>query len=229
MFKTLITAAITISVILFSSFSFCQDAPKVVTTPEGKAPSDAIVLFDGSSLSEWTYADGKPAGWDIKDGAMIVKGGGIVTKKEFGDFQLHLEFASPSPAKGTGQDRGNSGVYLHGIYEVQVLDCFNNETYFDGMLGAVYKQYPPLVNVCREPGVWQTYDFIFHAPKFDSYGSKTTKSIVTVIINGVLVQDHVEIAATPGGVRDKEAAKGPIFLQDHNHPVKFRNIWIREL
>lgn len=228
MFKKYFPFSFLFFLLLFST-SNAQETPKVVSTPPGKAPSDAVVLFDGTNLSEWTYADGKPAGWDITDGAMIVKGGGIVTKKEFGSFQLHLEFAEPSPAKGTGQDRGNSGVYLHGIYEMQVLDCFNNDTYIDGMLGAVYKQYPPLVNACREPGVWQTYDFIFHAPKFDSSGIKTSKANVTVILNGVLIQDHVDIEATPGGVRDKESVKGPIFLQDHNHPVKFRNVWIREL
>jgi hypothetical protein len=215
---------------IFALTAFSQEKePKVVTTPEGKAPSDAIVLFDGTNLDEWTYTDGKPAGWIVSDGTMTVKGGGIRTKKEFGSMQIHVEFATPSPAKGEGQDRGNSGVYIQGIYELQVLDSYLNKTYFDGMAGAIYKEYAPLVNPAREPGKWQVYDVIFHAPAFDSSGKVTKKATVTVLYNGVLVQDNVEIIATPGGVKDKEGIKGPIFLQDHNHPVKYRNVWVREL
>jgi len=228
--KTLIGA---ILVSLFFSLAvtlFAQEKePPVVSAPAGKAPSDAVVLFDGKDLSEWTYADGKPAGWIVADGAMTVKGGSIVSKKEFGDMQLHLEFASPSPARGEGQDRGNSGVYLQGIYELQVLDSYENKTYIDGMCGAIYKQYPPLVNASRKPGEWQTYDIIFHAPKFDSTGNVIRKATLTVLHNGILIQDHISISSTPGGVREKEAPRGPIFLQDHNHPVKYRNIWVREL
>jgi hypothetical protein len=203
--------------------------PRVVGAPEGQPPSDAVVLFDGKSLDAWVYADGKPAGWIVQKGAMTVKGGGLMTKKEFGSMQLHIEWAAPSPPKGAGQDRGNSGVYLAGIYEVQVLDSYDNETYADGSAGAVYKQYPPLVNASRPPGQWQTYDIIFHAPIFDTGGQIMRPATVTILHNGVLIQDHVEIKSTPGGVRTVEGPKGPLFLQDHNHPVKFRNIWVREL
>lgn len=204
-------------------------APRPVNTPEGKAPSDAIVLFDGKDLSEWTQPGGQAPNWEVKGGAMIVKKGGIMTKREFGDMQLHIEFQAPNPPKGTGQDRGNSGVYLQGIYEFQVLDSFQNETYTNGMAAAIYLQHPPLVNAARRPGEWQIYDIIFHAPIFDSNDQVVRPARVTALWNGVLVQDNVEIKATPGGVRNKEGAKGPIFLQDHNHPVKFRNVWVREL
>ncbi|MDP2984352.1 MAG: DUF1080 domain-containing protein [Candidatus Latescibacter sp.] len=211
--------------------AFAQDKePNVVNALEGRTPSDAVVLFNGKDLSEWVQPDGKPAAWTAGDGSFTVKkGSGIMTKKEFGDMQLHIEFATPFPPKGEGQDRGNSGVYLQGIYEVQVLDSFGNKTYIDGMVGAIYKQYPPLVNASRPSGIWQTYDIIFHAPKFDSAKKVTQKARVTILHNGVLIQDNVEIGSTPGGPRSAEAPRGPIFLQDHNHPVKFRNVWMREL
>jgi len=208
-----------------------QEQPRVVSALPGEPPSDAIVLLDGKGLDEWVHPDGRPAEWELVDGAMVVeKGtGGVMTKREFGDFQLHLEFATPAKVEGEGQGRGNSGVYLHGIYEVQVLDSYNNETYPDGMLGAVYKQHIPLVNPCRPPGMWQTYDMIFHAPRFDRNGKVVEKANVTVLLNGVLIQDHVEIGPTPGGPRSEEKPTGPIFLQDHGNPVKYRNIWVREL
>ncbi len=207
-----------------------QAQPRLVAAPAGAAPSDAIVLFDGSGLDQWQTEDGQPAKWKIENGAMVVTEGNVITKKAFGDMQLHLEFASPSPAKGEGQDRGNSGVYLMDRYEVQVLDSYENETYTDGMLGSVYKVAPPLVNACRKPGEWQTYDIIVRAPKFDANGKKVKNATVTVLLNGILVQDHLEIPAPTGG-REKAAEQktGPILLQDHNHPVKFRNIWVREL
>jgi hypothetical protein len=206
-----------------------EKQPRMVDTPEGKPPADAIVLFDGKDLSEWVQTDGKPAAWEVKNGAMTITKGGIMTRGEFGSMQLHIEFQAPNPPKGKGQDRGNSGVYLQGIYELQVLDSYENETYTNGMAAAVYLQHVPLVNAARRPGVWQTYDIIFHAPLFDSRRTVLRPATLTVLWNGVLVQDHVEIKATPGGVRNAEAPKGPIFLQDHNHPVKFRNIWVREL
>ena len=153
-----------------------------------------------------------------------------MTPKEFGDIQLHLEFATPAEAKGEGQNRGNSGVYIQGAYEVQILDSFGNETYIDGMCGAVYEQYPPLVNASRPAGEWQVYDIIFHAPRFDSQGKIVEKPNVTVLHNGVLIQNHVEInGITRAAIRETEQPKGPIFLQDHGHPVKYRNIWVREL
>ncbi len=217
---------------VFATVILCvaQDQePPMVDTPEGRAPSDAIVLFDGNDLSEWTQTDGKAPTWEVKAGAMTVKKGGIMTKREFGNMQLHLEFQVPNPPMGTGQDRGNSGVYLQGRYELQVLDSYQNKTYANGMAGAIYLQYAPLVNAARRPGQWQTYDVIFHAPIFDSRKVILRPARVTVLWNGVIVQDNVEIKPTPGGIQPGEAPKGPIFLQDHNHPVKFRNIWVREL
>jgi hypothetical protein len=223
-------ASASLLVLSFAASAPAQDkAPAVVTAPAGQPPSDAVVLFGGKDLSEWTTTDGKPAGWEVKDGAMMVKGGGIMTKKEFGSMQLHVEFMAPNPPKGTGQDRGNSGVYIQGRYECQVLDSYQNETYYNGMASAIYLQYAPLVNAARKPGEWQTYDIIFHAPVFDSKNTVLRPARVTTLWNGVLVQDNVEIKPTPGGIRQGEAPKGPIFLQDHNHPVKFRNLWVREL
>ena len=206
-----------------------EEQPRMVSVPEGQIPSDAVVLFDGTDLSEWTYTDGRPAGWITSDGTMTVKDGSIITQKEFGDIQLHLEFATPEDATGEGQDRGNSGVYIQGAYEVQILDSYGNETYIDGMCGAIYGQYPPLVNASRPPGKWQVYDIVFHAPDFDSEGKVIKKADITVFHNGVLIQDHVEIKPTVYGPRETESPLGPIYLQDHNHPVKYRNIWVREL
>ncbi len=208
-----------------------QSVPVVNVSHEG-IPSDAVILFNGSDLSEWIKTDGSPPGWKIVDGNLKVvpKAGGIFTRRSFGDFQLHLEFATPDSIVGEGQGRGNSGVYLHGAYEVQVLDSYQNETYTDGMVGAVYKQYPPLVNPSRPPGVWQTYDIIFHAPVFDSTGNITSRPTLTVYLNGVLVQNNVEILGpTVAAPVVTEKKKGPIFLQDHTNPVAYRNIWLREL
>ena len=213
-----------------------EGQPMNVGAFEGHVPSDAVVLFDGTDLSEWTYTDGKPAGWIISDGAMTIQGGGIMTKREFGDMQLHIEFATPADTEGKeGQNSGNSGVYLQGIYEVQVLDSYENETYPDGMCGAVYGQYPPLVNSSRPSGEWQVYDIIFHAPvifkgqRFGENGEVVRKATVTILHNGVLIQDHVEIGVTLGGVRNTEGPRGPIYLQDHDQPVRYRNIWVKEL
>ena len=217
-------------IVIQSAFTQDQE-PYVVSVPEEQPPSDAIVLFDGTDLSEWTFTDGRPSNWEISDGSMTVqRGGGIVTKKKFGDMQLHIEFCTPSPPRGEGQDRGNSGVYLQGAYEVQVLDSYGNKTYIDGMCGAIYEQYPPLVNVSRQPGEWQVYDIIFRAPRFDSQGKMVNNPIITVLHNGVLIQNHVEIhGITRSAISETENPTGPIFLQDHDHPVKYRNIWVREL
>ncbi len=214
------------------TFSLClsrEQAPVVISALPGEAPSDALVLFDGSSLENWQNRDGSAAAWKLVDGAMEVNEGSIVTRENFGDMQLHLEFRMPAPAVGEGQDRGNSGVYIHGNYEIQVLDSYENETYFDGQCAAVYKASPPLVNACRPPGIWQTYDIIFHAAELDDTGKVTDKATVTVLQNGVLVQDNLEISPTGGAMGNQELRKGPIMLQDHNHPVRFRNIWVREL
>ena len=209
--------------------------PGVSSTQDasGKAPSDAIVLFDGKDLSAWSQKDGTPAKWKVATGYFeaVPKAGYIYTRQSFADFQLHVEFASPSPAVGEGQDRGNSGVFLMGLYEIQVLDSYNNKTYADGQAAAVYGQYPPLVNASRKPGEWQSYDIVFHPSHFDKDGKLIRLGRVTVFHNGVLVHDNVEIQGpTVTGEPDKpHADKLPLSLQDHNHPVRFRNIWLREL
>lgn len=214
-----------------------EPIPKMVSpgTHDNLPPSDAIVLFNGKDISEWTTNKGEPAKWKVQDNSMtVVKGtGGIKTKKSFGDCQLHIEWQTPSPAEGEGQDRGNSGVFLMGRYEVQILDSYNNKTYVNGQAGALYKQYIPLVNASRKPGEWQSYDIIFTAPRFNEDGSLQSPAYCTVIHNGVLVQNHAQLK---GGTVNtglpsykKHADKEPIGLQDHGHPVKFRNIWVREL
>jgi hypothetical protein len=229
-------AAITLSICLIflciSALSIAQDEePTVISALEGQIPEDAVVLFDGSDLNEWTFTDGKPANWDITGGEITIqRGGGIITKREFGDIQFHIEFRTPSPAIGKGQDRGNSGVYFHGAYEVQVLDSYESKTYTNGQCGAIYEQYPPLVNACRPPGVWQTYDIVFRAAKFDADGTLTVNPFITVIHNGILIHDHAEIKGyTRAAINEIDKPTGPIYLQDHNHPVQYRNIWVREL
>jgi hypothetical protein len=203
--------------------------------PPAPVPADAVVLFDGKDLSGWTSAKGAPAKWLVKDGYFeVLKGtGAIQTARTFGDCQLHVEWASPSPAVGSGQDRGNSGVFLMNTYEVQVLDSYQSKTYADGMAASLYGQFPPLVNVTRKPGEWQTYDIVFRAPRFGQNGSVVSPARMTVIHNGVLVQDAQELSGpTAHKARPPykaHADKLPLGLQDHGHPVRFRNIWIREL
>jgi hypothetical protein len=213
-----------------------EPVPPVVTPGDGTAPpSDAIVLFDGTSLDQWEKPDGSPAGWKLEDGAMtVVKGtGSIQTKQAFGDIQLHLEWRAPAKIEGEGQGRGNSGVFLQGRYEVQVLDCYNNITYPNGQTGSVYKQHIPLANACRPPGEWQNYDIIFTAPRFNEDGSLFSPGKVTVLHNGVLLQNHVSIKGSIEfiGLPSYKAhdLKQPLMLQDHSNPVSFRNIWVREL
>jgi hypothetical protein len=214
--------------------------PKVVTpgAKPGQAPSNAIVLFDGKDLSAWVNkkSGGKPK-WKVKGGfvevAGIGKDGDIETKQAFGDFQLHIEWASPAVANKAKQGRGNSGVFPMGLYELQVLDSYKSETYADGQAGAVYGQYPPLFNVCRKPGQWQSYDIIFHRPRFNKNGRLKKPGRITALHNGVLIQDNVEIL---GPTKDKvrkgyttHVDKLPISLQDHKNPVRYRNIWVVEL
>ncbi|HUJ25486.1 MAG TPA: DUF1080 domain-containing protein [Myxococcales bacterium] len=201
----------------------------------GRPPSDAIVLFDGKDLSRWRQQDGSPARWIVAKGYFeVVPGSGyLYTRDAFGDCQLHVELAEPEPPKGEDQNRGNSGVFLHGLYEVQVLDSYRSATYPDGQSAAVYGQFPPLVNASRPPGEWQSYDIVFHGPRFDAAGHVTRPARLTVLHNGVLVQDDVELTGptahhqrppyTPG------PEKQPLALQDHGDPVRYRNIWIREL
>lgn len=201
----------------------------------GRPPSDAVVLFDGSDLSKWEGADGEPARWKVEQGYMevVAKTGYIRTRQGFGDCQLHIEWATPAPGRGEGQQRGNSGVFPMGKYEVQVLDSYQNTTYPDGQAAAAYGQFPPLVNASRPPGQWQTYDIIFRRPRFDAEGKLVQPARLTVLHNGVLVQDNVELTG-PTSHRRRPAYEAhpdrlPLSLQDHGDPVRFRNIWIREL
>lgn len=215
--------------------------PGLPSTPDraGTPPADAVVLFDGKDLSKWRMdKDGSPAKWKVENGyAEVVAGTGYIrTEQGFGDVQLHVEWMAPSPPVGKGgQDRGNSGVFLMGMYEVQVLDTYGttNKTYADGQAAAIYGQYPPLVNAARPPGQWQTYDIVFRAPRFDEAGKVQKGARLTVLHNGVLVQDNRELTGpTAHKARPPYAAhpaKLPLKLQDHSHPVRFRNIWLREL
>ena len=229
--------------------------PGAVTPGDkGGPPSDATVLFDGVDISAWekgvgaadTYADfgeflqklqkpGEPIEWDVKDGNMTVGAGTgyIKSKKTFGDVQLHVEWRSPAKPLKEGQNRGNSGIFLQGLYEVQVLDSYQHQTYSNGQAAAVYKQLPPLVNASLPPGEWQTYDIIFTAPVFGNEGDVVSPARLTVIHNGVLVQNNVSVwgPTTYRGLPAYRAhpAKLPLVLQDHNELVSYRNIWIREL
>jgi len=199
-------------------------------------PSDAMVLFDGKDLSKWRNANNKSdAKWMVKDGyVQVVPGtGDIATREEFGDCQLHIEWATPTEVKGEGQERGNSGVFFMERYEVQILDSYNNKTYYHGQAGAIYNQYAPLVNASRKPGEWQSYDIIFKAPKFDEQGKVTERARITVLHNGVLIQNNVEIYGNTWHDRAAlyiaHGPKAPLRLQDHHNTMRFRNIWIRQL
>ena len=208
-----------------------EEEPRVVNP--GPPPADAIVLFDGTDLSPWRGEGGGRAAWEVKDGVATVNGtGSIVTKQSFGDCQLHIDWATPAVVSGEGQGRGNSGVIFQGRYELQILDSYQNRTYFNGQAGALYSQSAPLVNVSRKPGEWQSYDVIFHAPRFDENGKLLKVGTITVLHNGVLVQDHVEIkgpTAQQPSKYEPHSIKQPLVLQDHGNPIRFRNIWIREL
>ncbi len=213
-----------------------EPEPRMVTTATDRAPSDAIVLFDGTSTDQWVSGkDGSsPAEWVVADGALtVVSGKGeIRTKGEFSDYQLHVEWKSPTEIVGEGQGRGNSGIFMQGLYEVQVLDSYNNRTYSNGQAASLYKQRIPLVNATKPPGEWQTYDIIWTAPRFNADGMLISKARVTVIHNGVLVQNNVELDGPTeyiGIPKYKAHGPGPIVLQDHGNPVSFRNIWIRPL
>ena len=231
-----------------SSFSFAQEQewipehtewyspvpPKVDPGEENEAPSDAIVLFDGSDLSQWESADGQEPGWKIMGDALVVEPGegAIQTKDFFGDVQLHIEWRSPEKVEHEGQNRGNSGIFLQSLYEVQVLDSYENETYVNGQAGSVYKQKAPLVNATREPGEWQVYDIIWTAPKFGTDGELLAPAAVTVLHNGVLIQNNYVLKGnTPyiGLPTYTPHGRLPIVLQDHGSEVQYRNIWLRTL
>jgi hypothetical protein len=208
-----------------------SEPPVVDPGPPGGPPADAVVLFDGKDLSRWRGERSAEPKWTVRDGyAETTPHGGVSTKEEFGDCQLHVEWAAPAKVQGEGQGRGNSGVYLQGRYEIQVLDSFNNKTYPNGQAGAFYGNNAPRVNACRKPGEWQTYDIVFHAPRKLANGTVQPGSF-TVFHNGVLIQDHVPVPGPPTTAAPLSglAAKGPLYLQDHGNPVRYRNIWIRPL
>lgn len=214
-----------------------KPVPKLITPgpTASAAPSDAIILFDGKDAAAFAGDNGQPVKWKITDGVMTVeKGTGMITTKAaFGDCQLHIEWRSPEVVKGNGQGRGNSGIFLMGRYELQVLDSYNNVTYSNGQAGSIYKQLIPLANASRKPGEWQTYDVVFMAPRFNEDGSVKIPANVTVIHNGVLIQNHATIAGATQYIGapayEKHADKEPLSLQDHGDAVSYRNIWIRNL
>ena len=223
-----------------------EPVPKIITpgATDSDAPSDAIVLFDGRNLDQWISTNTRgPAGWTIADGVVTVNkpAGNIETKRTFTSFQLHLEWRIPEGITGTGQARGNSGVFLASTgpgdagYELQILDSFDNKTYVNGQAGSVYKQYIPLANAMRKPGQWQIYDIIWIAPSFNADGSLKTPAYLTAFHNGILIQNHVELKGDTRYIGKPEYAKhgpAPIKLQAHGDPsppISFRNIWVREL
>lgn len=204
--------------------------PPVVTPGESDRdpPSDAIVLFDGTDLSTWEGGE-----WKIEDGAMVIGKGTLRSKQEFGDCQVHLEWSAPTPAEGEGQRRGNSGIFLMGRHEVQILDSYQNKTYFDGQAASIYKQTPPMANAMRPPGEWNTYDISWTSPTFDEAGELKSPAYLTLFHNGVLVINHFALKGDTPYDRAPQYApnltRGPIRLQDHGNPVRFRNIWVREV
>jgi hypothetical protein len=222
-----------------------QPQPKVVTpkpydAAAAKAPAGAKILFDGTEATtkNWTARDGQPTKWQLVDGALesVKKAGYLQSVGQFGSCKLHIEFATPSVAKGSGQGRGNSGVFIMGQYEIQVLDSYENQTYPDGQCGALYGRAKPLVNASRKPGEWQTYDITFHRPIFDDQGEVTRRAKFHVVHNGELIHDNVELYGGTGwrGAHSiseykKHADKGPLQMQDHGNPVRFRNIWLVEI
>jgi hypothetical protein len=204
--------------------------PKVINPGQpGGPPADAVVLFDGTDMSQWSNAEK----WLVRDGYVISGPGDVRSKAEFGDCQVHVEWASSEEIKGSGQGRSNSGVFLMGRYELQVLDSHENPTYFDGQCGAIYKQHPPLVNASRKPGEWQVYDIVWKAPRFDEQGKLVSPAFITVLHNGVVIQDHFQLEGDTPFIRPPRYMahpdKGPISLQYHGNSVRFRNIWVREL
>ncbi|MDN3559645.1 3-keto-disaccharide hydrolase [Vreelandella neptunia] len=213
-----------------------EPVPPSVSVPETGVPSDSIVLFDGADLDAWEAEEGGPAEWHVEDGVMTVNrgAGGIRTRQDFCDVQLYLEWRAPADIDGMeGQDRGNSGVFLQERYEIQVLDSYDNPTYPNGQAASIYKQHIPLVNASRPPGEWQSYNILYTAPRFDDGDTLESPAYITVLHNGVVVQHHAEVQGTTEwiGKPNYDEAHGcaPIYLQDHDADVSFRNVWVREL
>jgi hypothetical protein len=212
-----------------------RPSPIAPADSPGRPPAGALVLFDGSSLAEWTALDGSPARWEVRDGYFEVapRTGDIQTSQQFGDVQLHIEWAAPVPVSGNSQGRGNSGVFMMGTYEIQVLDSYDNPSYADGYAGAVYGQHPPIFNATRRPGEWQLYDVVFRRPRFDAAGALLAPARLTLFHNGVCVQNNVELRGPTGWMSPlpytPHADWLPLRLQDHGNPVRFRNIWALEL
>jgi hypothetical protein len=220
--------AAAMQVVEYKSGIVWPEPPVIDPGPPGGVPSDATVLFGGQNLDAWNGGDK----WLIEGGVATSAGGTITSKQKFGDCQLHVEFATPKEVKGSGQGRGNSGIYLMSRYEVQILDSYDNKTYFDGQCGAIYKEQPPMVNVCRQPGEWQSFDILFTAPQFLDDGELKSPGYVTVLQNGVVIQNHFELLGATSYTEPAKYVKHdeqePIQIQFHGNPVRFRNIWIRE-
>ena len=242
--KSLLTSSIVLLVVFYCAAQITEPKASEVWEPEPRivtpgattyaAPSDAIVLFDGSSTAAWQHRDGSAIKWNVDDGIMtVMKGtGAIFTKDNYGDCQLHIEWRAPLIVEGKGQGRGNSGVFFQNRYEVQVLDSYDNRTYSNGQAGSIYKQHSPLVNAMKPTGKWQTYDIIFQSPRFNEDGIKIASGYLTVIHNGVVIQNHSEIKGTTeyiGFPKNKSHGDAPIQLQDHSNPVSYRNIWLRKI
>lgn len=233
----LILALVYIGLIQFVAAQDTALLPEVVKPGRhGNPPADAVVLIGRDATGSFLSAeDNSPVKWKVRKGSFTVEPGtgNIQTVEHYGDMQLHVEFRIPRDArKKEGQKSGNSGIYLMGKYEVQVLNSFENETYTDGQAGAVYKQYIPLVNACLKPGKWQAYDIVFEAPQYDENGLQVKPPFITVFHNGILIQNHVEVKGPTMAYNEKlpeHAEKGPLLLQDHDNKVSYRNIWIREL
>tara|TARA_B110000438_G_scaffold292720_1_gene331492 strand:- start:970 stop:1764 length:795 start_codon:yes stop_codon:yes gene_type:complete len=211
-----------------------EPIPSIIETSSHSVPSDAIILFDGGSLNNWKKLDGSKALWSVERDTFTIKPGtgDIITKKKFADVQLHIEWRTPIPGNAVGQNRGNSGIFLQRRYEVQILDSFNNETYVNGQAGSIYKQFIPLVNASRGPGIWQTYDIVFKAPTFNMDKSLKMNASMTVFHNGVLIQNNsiLKGSTTYIGLPEYEFhEKDSIRLQDHDSKISFRNVWVREL
>lgn len=195
----------------------------------GSIPQNAVILFNGKDLSNWRTRSGEPAGWEVADGVMTVARGtgDVVTEEKFTDFMLHLEFMEPDMPEAKGQAKGNSGVYLQGRYEVQVLDSYGIEVPGMGDCGAIYNQFAPLVNACKPPLQWQTYDVIFRAARADDSGRVIDQARVTLLQNGMVIHNNVQVLGPTGGAMDDKVGEpGPLLLQNHGNPVKYRNVWI---